>query len=131
MTLYKFQSLSNIGVSTDGKTMTVTLETMKGSKVSVEFASIDVRPLLQELSGALSFAESKSNLASQGVLAAMSPAQTRANRTEDGDAVIVSFRLPSSLQYDFALPSIDALQLGQKIVDEARKQTQSLPRKPH
>ena len=111
--------------------MTVILNTIKGSKVTVELASIEARPILQELSGALAFAESKSNLASQGVLSAMSPAQTRAERTEDGDAVIVSFRLPSSLQYDFALVAIDALRLGQKIVDEAQKQIQSSPAKPH
>jgi hypothetical protein len=51
----------------------------------------------------------------------MSPAQTGVGPTEDGQDVLISFRLHSALEYKFALPSIDALRLGQRIVEAAQK----------
>ena len=60
-------------------------------------------------------------MALQGIVSVMSPAQTGVGPTEDGQDVLISFRLLSALEYKFALPSIDALRLGQRIVEAAQK----------
>ncbi len=131
MALFRAASLSSITVSENGRTLNLTFENSKGSKTDLEVETVLLRPMLQQISGALSEAESKSSLSNQGVIAAMSPSQTTAGRTEDGEAVLVSFRLPNSLQYSFALASKDALHLGQQIVGEAQKNIGSSPLTSH
>lgn len=131
MTTFKVNNLYSITVSEDGRTLDLTFESTKNSKVKLEIASIEMTPIIQKILGVLSVAESKSSLSNQGIISAMSPSQTRASLTEDGEAVMISFRLQSTIQYHFALPANDALRLGQQILNEAQKHTQSPSSKPH
>ena len=131
MTLFKSTNLASIFVSEDGRILSLTFGTKKGANVEIEIPSVEIRPMLQRISGALSVADSRNNLASQGVISAMSPSQTKARRTEDGEAVLISFRLQSTLEYTFALVTTDALRFGQQIAEEAQKNIASRPPTAH
>ena len=121
MTLFKSSNLASIFVSADGRVLSLTFKTDTGTDVELEIPSIQMRPIIQQIMGAVSVAEARSSLSRQGVVAAMSPTQTGVGQTEDGLDVFVAFRIQGGLEYKFALPSSEALRLGQLIVEQAQK----------
>jgi hypothetical protein len=121
MTLFRTSELASIFVSDNGRVLSLTFRTDAGTVVELEFPGIQMRPIVQQIMGAVSVAEARSNLSKQGVVAVMNPAQTGVGTTEDGQDVFVAFRIPGDIEYKFALPSNEALRLGQRIVEEAQK----------
>lgn len=116
------KDLTNIQISEDGSTITVDFQAEPpGMPVKLVFKSEKMKSILQQLSGASDFADSKSNKGSQGVKYIATPAQYRAAPTDDREAVILSFVMTSGMMHSFALPTKDTLDLATKMTSAANK----------
>ena len=126
MTLFKTDALASIFVPDDGSLLTIAFKTSKGSKVELEIPTVQARPIVQQIMGAVVNAETRSNLAKQGVFGGLNPTRTAVGATEDRQDVIVEFQIDGGIEYKFVLPANEALRLGQKIVAEAQRNTGAL-----
>ena len=83
MTLFKTDALASIFVPDDGSLLTIAFKTSKGSKVELEIPTVQARPIVQQIMGAVVNAETRSNLAKQGVFGGLNPTRTAVGATED------------------------------------------------
>ena len=118
------KQLAEYSISDDGLVIATTFKVKGKSKpIKVYFQTAFLQPILQQLFGAMKFAEMKSNLATQGVRSFEEPVQTRANATDDGDTVVVSFRIRNGFEFHFALPANHAKEFAAKIDGALRGET--------
>jgi predicted transcriptional regulator len=118
------KQLAEIAVPEDGLVVAAIFKVEGKSKpIKVYFQTAFLQPILQQLFGAMKFAEMKSNLAIQGVQSFEEPAQTGANSTENGDTVVVSFRLRNGFEFHYALPASHAKEFAKKIDAAVRGET--------
>ena len=66
MTLFKSSNLTSIFVFDDGRIISLTFETSKGTNLELEVQSVEMRPIIQKIMGALLQAEAKSDLIQSG-----------------------------------------------------------------
>lgn len=131
MTVYKSKALSSIFVTLDGLIMSLKFKTAKGGDVEIELPAVQIRPIIQQIMGAVSDAEARSDLSKQGVVAVLTPLQTTVRAESDGQHVFVAFQMEGNLEYKFALPATEALRLAREIAGAAQSGTKSPAARSH